>query len=182
MRLDGNKIKEARKLNGLTQEALADLAKMNLRTIQRIENSESVPNGSSLNLICDALNININDVVVKEKNKKEIGSFIINGFFLIILNFVIITIFGFLIVNHEATYVSRIGGLLLGFFIPVFIVLRTQKMTRVERMLKFGFGFIIYVIISSFKVKFPVLIMSGELPTLLIFLGTLYYGKAFFNK
>lgn len=37
------KISETRKIKGLTQEELAEKAKINLRTIQRIENSESEP-------------------------------------------------------------------------------------------------------------------------------------------
>ena len=36
MEIDGKKICEARKLKGLTQEKLAELANVNLRTIQRI--------------------------------------------------------------------------------------------------------------------------------------------------
>ncbi len=182
MKLNGNKIKEARKLNGLTQEGLAELTKMNLRTIQRIESSESVPNGSSLNLICEALKINIEDVVVKDKSKKEVGSFIINGIFLIILNFIIVTIFGYLIVNHNATFESQVGALLLGFFIPIFIVHKTQHMTRIERMLKFGSGLLIYMIIGSFNVKLPVIIMTGLLPTTIVLLGTLYYGRSLISK
>ena len=39
----GEKIREVRKKKGLSQEALAELAEVNLRTIQRIENNESKP-------------------------------------------------------------------------------------------------------------------------------------------
>ena len=48
----GEKIKEARKKKGLSQEDLAESAKVNLRTIQRIENNENEPRGKTLNLIC----------------------------------------------------------------------------------------------------------------------------------
>ncbi|WAC01757.1 helix-turn-helix domain-containing protein [Lacinutrix neustonica] len=54
----GEKIKEVRKKKGLSQEALAESAKVNLRTIQRIENSESEPRGKTLHLICNVLEIN----------------------------------------------------------------------------------------------------------------------------
>lgn len=43
MNLLAKKISEHRKIKGLTQEELAEQAKVNLRTIQRIENSESEP-------------------------------------------------------------------------------------------------------------------------------------------
>lgn len=59
----GNKIKEARKLKGLSQEALADLSKVNLRTIQRIESNSNQPHGKTLNLICEALDLSIEDIV-----------------------------------------------------------------------------------------------------------------------
>ena len=49
------KIGEIRKQKGLTQEELAEQAQVNLRTIQRIENSESEPRDKTLRLICDAL-------------------------------------------------------------------------------------------------------------------------------
>tara|TARA_R110000850_G_scaffold196479_1_gene322948 strand:- start:95 stop:658 length:564 start_codon:yes stop_codon:yes gene_type:complete len=59
----GKKIKEVRKKKGLSQEELAESAKVNLRTIQRIENNESEPRGKTLNLICDVLNINTEDIL-----------------------------------------------------------------------------------------------------------------------
>ncbi len=51
----GKKIVELRKSKGYTQEELAEKAKVNLRTIQRIENDENKPSGNTLKLICEAL-------------------------------------------------------------------------------------------------------------------------------
>ena len=51
MSIIGKIICEARKSKGQTQEELAELSKVNLRTIQRIENNESVPRGKTLYLI-----------------------------------------------------------------------------------------------------------------------------------
>ena len=48
MSIIGKKISETRKSKGLTQEELAELSKVNLRTIQRIENNESEPRGKTL--------------------------------------------------------------------------------------------------------------------------------------
>ena len=59
----GNKIREVRKKKGLSQEELAETACVNLRTIQRIENNESEPRGKTMNLICDALDINAEDIL-----------------------------------------------------------------------------------------------------------------------
>lgn len=59
----GEKIREVRKKKGLSQEELAESAKVNLRTIQRIENNESEPRGKTLNLICEVLDINLEDIL-----------------------------------------------------------------------------------------------------------------------
>ena len=59
----GKKIREIRKKKGLSQEELAEYAKVNIRTIQRIENNESEPRGKTLNLVCEVLNINAEDIL-----------------------------------------------------------------------------------------------------------------------
>ena len=59
----GKRIRDIRKKKGLSQEELAESVKVNLRTIQRIENNESEPRGKTLNLICDVLQINPEDIL-----------------------------------------------------------------------------------------------------------------------
>ena len=59
----GKRIRDIRKKKGLSQEELAESAKVNLRTIQRIENNEGEPRGKTLNLICDVLQINAEDIL-----------------------------------------------------------------------------------------------------------------------
>ncbi|QCX38163.1 helix-turn-helix domain-containing protein [Aureibaculum algae] len=58
----GKKIRDVRKKKGLSQEELAESAKVNLRTIQRIENNENEPRGKTLNLICEVLDLNAEDI------------------------------------------------------------------------------------------------------------------------
>jgi len=59
----GQKIKDIRKQKGLSQEELAELSKINLRTIQRIENMENEPRGKTLHLICSVLEVNVEDIL-----------------------------------------------------------------------------------------------------------------------
>ena len=54
---------------------MAESAKVNLRTIQRIENNESEPRGKTLNLICEVLNINAEDIL--DYGKKADKSYLI---------------------------------------------------------------------------------------------------------
>jgi len=85
---------------------------------------------------------------MEQAQKKSIGAIIVNGFFLVVLNIVLMMIIGYLTLDSEANINSRIGAYLLSFFIPVFIVLKTRNMNGLERMLKFGFGFIFYIILA----------------------------------
>lgn len=59
----GDKILEIRKRKGLTQEGLSDLAKINLRTLQRIEKGETAPRGNTLKMLCSVLEINMEDIL-----------------------------------------------------------------------------------------------------------------------
>ncbi|WP_318642356.1 helix-turn-helix domain-containing protein [Flavobacterium ardleyense] len=61
----GKNIREARKAKGYTQEELAELCGINLRTIQRVENNENQPSGNTLKSILAVLeieNLKISDI------------------------------------------------------------------------------------------------------------------------
>ena len=177
------KINEARIIKGLTQEELAELSSVNLRTIQRLENNETAPRGKTLNLICDALQINVEELRIEDKpNFNKYLTVITNIFFFAILNFALMGVFGYLLLDSEATLNSRFAGFLLSFFIPIFIVYKTEQMTSVERLLKFGSGFIIYIIMVLIKVGFAIGFLTGLLPCLVISLVILYYGSHVTNK
>lgn len=131
----GQKILETRKSKQLTQEELADLSKVNLRTIQRIENNINVPRGNTLKLICDALELNTADLLINSERKEvnNLGSKVVNILFLILLNLLLMVITGYLTLIQGATINSKVGGLLLNFFIPIYIVHLTPKMNALER-------------------------------------------------
>lgn len=59
----GSKISKIRKQKGMSQEELSDLSKINLRTLQRIEKDENHPSGNTLRLICETLQINIEEIL-----------------------------------------------------------------------------------------------------------------------
>ncbi|WP_370476685.1 DUF4870 domain-containing protein [Tamlana flava] len=83
----GNKIKDTRKRKGLSQEELAESARVNLRTIQRIENKENEPRGKTLQLICEALDINAEDIL--DYGKEHDKNYLI-FFHLSVLTFLVI--------------------------------------------------------------------------------------------
>ena len=55
----GQEIKQRRKLQGLSIEALSEMSGISSRTIQRIENGETTPRGHTLQAMADALNCDI---------------------------------------------------------------------------------------------------------------------------
>src|SRR5690554_6405146 len=59
----GTKITQLRKQKAFSQEQLAESAKVNVRTIQRIENNETTPRGTTLKLVCDALGVTPYEII-----------------------------------------------------------------------------------------------------------------------
>ncbi|BBE17583.1 hypothetical protein AQPE_1739 [Aquipluma nitroreducens] len=178
MNVIGKKICEVRKLKGLTQEELAELSKVNIRTIQRVENDENIHRGKTLSSICEVLEIDQEDLqkVENEEKKKSYLNKVIEGIFLVILNIVIISIYGYVTLAHNANLNSRFGGILLSFFVPYFIVSVTRSMSGLERILKFGSGHFFYFILISVSLGFIRGFISGLFPCLGISLAVLYYA------
>lgn len=90
----GTRIIEIRKLKGLTQEELADQAKINLRTLQRIEKGETEPRGNTLKMLCAVLEINIEDIL--DYGKQEDTKYL-SYFHLSVLSFLLVPLGNLLI-------------------------------------------------------------------------------------
>ena len=65
-----NRIKNFRILKGFSQETLAEHSGLSVRTIQRMENSDSLPNADSLKKVAEALGISIEEL---SKNTKSLS-------------------------------------------------------------------------------------------------------------
>lgn len=102
---------------------------------------------------------------------------LINLTFLIPLNIALMMVPGYLTLDSEANLNSRIGALLLSFFIPFFVVAKTPLMRGLERMLKFGTGYLVYMLIGLMKFNFIIAFSTLFLPALLVSLAVLYYGR-----
>lgn len=70
----GTKIKEIRKKKHISQEKLAELVAMNLRSINRIENQHNLPTLETLEKIAQVLGVPITDFFEQPKalNRQEI--------------------------------------------------------------------------------------------------------------
>lgn len=173
----GKRITEERKIKGLTQEELAEKAKLNLRTIQRIENNENEPRDKTLQLVFEALEIDQSTLSVEPSKWERIVKLILSGFFLVLFNLFLISIIGYFTLDSHATENSRIAGFLVSFLIPIFIVIKTPKIDGAMRTLKFGFGYLYYAISSIFIIGLPKSFVSCLLPCLVISLAVLYFGN-----
>ncbi|MEN8927967.1 MAG: helix-turn-helix transcriptional regulator [Flavobacteriales bacterium] len=107
MELISKRILESRKAKGYSQEQLAELSHVNLRTIQRIENQENEPRGKTLQLICEALDLKIEELNSDKIESKNLATKIVNIFFLLILNLVLAFIVGLLTLDAHADLESR---------------------------------------------------------------------------
>ena len=173
-------IVQKRKEKGFSQEELAERSKLNLRTIQRIENEESKPSAKTLNLVCSTLDIDLQEL---NKNQKQMNVWKISleCFFLFVLNVLLMCIVGFLTLDVHANFNSRIGAFLLSICLPLIIVYNTSNQTNIERALKFGSGYIFYILFSIIQIGYGS-VMVGLIPCCLISLATLYYGKSILGK
>jgi len=147
----GSKIREIRKKKGLSQEDLAELAKVNLRTIQRIETNVNDPSGKTLNLLCDALNIGIDDIV--NYGKKEDKTFLmlfhlsVLSFMMLPLGNIIIPLILWLTKKNKIVGLKEIGSNLINFQILWTVLLYGTFIIGVfGKMSHIGSGYSIYII------------------------------------
>ena len=115
----GEKIREVRKKKGLSQEALAEAAQVNLRTIQRIEKNETEPRGKTLSLICDVLGINAEGILdygkQTDKNYLVIFHISVLAFLAIPVGNIIIPLILWLNKKDKIIGLNAIGANLLNF-------------------------------------------------------------------
>ncbi len=115
----GLKIREIRKKNGLSQEELADLSTVNVRTIQRIEKNETEPRGATLNLICAALGISAEDVLdygkVEDKGFLSMLQLSPLSYFVIPVGNIIIPLILWLTKRNKIIGVQEMGAKILNF-------------------------------------------------------------------
>ncbi|MEM6299746.1 MAG: helix-turn-helix transcriptional regulator [Bacteroidota bacterium] len=173
----------ARKSKGYTQEELAEYAKVNLRTIQRIESAATEPRAKTLELICAALEISPKELIEKPKDdgvkekRRLLSKRLVEGVFLIILNLIWMAILGFLTLDSEANTNSALGAQLLAVFAPLCVVFWTKNMDKLERLFKFGSGCLLYFILVIVIQDFALGFTTGLFSCLLICVSVLYHGE-----
>ncbi len=115
----GNKIREVRKKKGFSQEELAELSKVNLRTIQRLENNENEPRGKTLNLICEVLGVNAADILdygkQPDKNYLVLFHLSVFAFFVIPAGNIVLPLILWMTKKDSIIGLKKVGEHLLNF-------------------------------------------------------------------
>ncbi len=141
----GIKIKEVRKRKGLSQEELAQIAKVNLRTIQRIENDVNEPRGKTINLICDALDLNVEDLLdygrYADKNYLIYMHLSVISFLVIPLGNLILPLILWLSKKDKIIGLKEAGANLLNFQIScTFITYGALILIAISKIMHFSIG------------------------------------------
>jgi len=150
----GSKIREIRKRKGLSQEELAEAAKVNLRTIQRIETNANEPSGKTLNLLCEALEISIEDIIdygkTKDKTFLMLFHLSVLSFLMLPLGNIIIPLILWLTKKDKIVGLKEVGANLLNFQILWTVLL--YSLTIIGALGKIthttGFGYSLYIILG----------------------------------
>lgn len=183
MQTIAEKIKHKRIAKGLSQQELADQSKLSLRTIQRIESGETRPREVTLSLLCSVLDIS-EAIVTCNERKLDIGKSVMDILLYSAINLILMITAGLFTLDSFATFYSRVAGLLLNFFVPYFIVSRTLHLKPLERLLKFGSGYVLYAVLlliaQGFEKGFFAGFETGLFFCIMISVFTLYYGGRLF--
>lgn len=149
------RVKDLRIKQGLSQEELADKTGLSLRTIQRIENGESVPRGDTLKRLAVALKVSPDDVIEwgiqEDKNILTMLNLSQLGFLAFPLLGTIIPLAIWVIKKDKIRNVDSIGKSILNFQITwtiilfiVFIVPMLSMILRVS-LIPFGSGSLLFI-------------------------------------
>ncbi|MGM0408738.1 MAG: DUF4870 domain-containing protein [Bacteroidota bacterium] len=170
------RVKELRIKQGLSQEELADKTRLSLRTIQRIENGESIPRGDTLKRLSVALQStpdNLIDWQVQEdKNIVTMLSLTQLGFLVFPLLGIIIPLAIWILKKEKTKYVDTVGKSILNFQITWTIVLFSLYLVYGVNMI-FHLGFIPFSM-------FSVLLIIGGLYVynlIMIIKNTIWFNK-----
>ncbi|WP_298498459.1 helix-turn-helix domain-containing protein [uncultured Algibacter sp.] len=170
MNIIGNKIKEVRNKKGMSQEDLAENAKVSLRTIQRIENNENEPRGKTLHLICEALELNAEDILDygKQNNKNYLIYLHLSvlSFFIIPLGNIILPLIiwltnkdkiiglneaGINLLNFQIFWTFITYGSLIGFVIAKIMHFKTGGLASIQILIY------VWLILNTINIILPIL-------------------------
>ncbi len=123
----GKRVKELRVLNGFSQEYLADVSKLNLRTIQRIESGTTIPRGDTLSRLALALKVRPDELLEwsLQEDKGQLLLINLSGLFVILnpIMGIIIPLVIWITKKDKVLHADETGKKLLNFQISWLLIL-----------------------------------------------------------
>ena len=170
MEVNHKKIKELRIKNGYSQEKLAEVSGLTLRTIQRIENEETVPHGDTLKRIASVLGVPSELFVNTPKQKDENIITLLNlaqlGFLLFPPFGIVLPLIIWLKKKEEIDNVEKVGKVILNFQISwnilliVLIIFFLVGIASIETIITFKSMLPILLIIFMYLYNFVIIVMN----------------------
>jgi transcriptional regulator with XRE-family HTH domain len=113
------RVKDLRTRKGLSQEQLADISGLSLRTIQRIENGKTLPRGDSLKRLAVALQVSQDEIIdwqmLEDKNVLVMLNLSQLGFLSFPLLGIILPLVIWLLKKDKVKDIEDVGKLILNF-------------------------------------------------------------------
>lgn len=161
------KVKELRTRRGLSQEQLADLTSLSLRTIQRIENGENVPRGDTLKRLAGALNVSPDEIIDWQVQEDRNVLFMLNFSQLGLLAFpllgIIIPLAIWIIKKDKVKDVNEVGKSILNFQISWAIALCISFIAILlfSQIFHYGIGLLVVIIADFYIYAVMVILISA---------------------
>ncbi|MDR7128066.1 transcriptional regulator with XRE-family HTH domain [Algoriphagus sp. 4150] len=147
------KIINARRTRGLTQEELAQKAQLSIRTVQRIENGQSIPRMFTLRAIADALDLAYSEIDTKSRekvqnpmNQSEVSHFL-RILCLSCFSYLVIPYVHFMVAQYLLRKEKRLNGAALSF---ARYIIRTQ----IWWVVLFHLGLLVTLAMNFFLVNY----------------------------
>ncbi|WP_397447799.1 DUF4870 domain-containing protein [Polaribacter sp. R77954] len=162
------RVKELRKRKGISQENLAEKSGLSLRTIQRIENNETIPRGDTLKRLAVALDTSPDELIdwkIKEdRNYLSLMNLSTLGFLFFPLLGIIIPLIMWTFKKDKVKGVNELGKSILNFQISWCLSLFLCYIFIFGKIFLFRGG-----MSSIFIVYIPIIILYGYNVVIIIF-------------
>ena len=170
------RVKELRNSKGLSQEDLAEKSKLSVRTIQRIENGETVPRGDTLKRLAVSLQVSPDEIIdwktIEDKNVITMLNLSQLGYLVFPLLGIIIPLVIWILKKEKVKDVDTTGKAILNFQISWIVVMFTLYSL-------WGISMIFQVTLIPIPFPAIVLIVLGlyAYNLIMIFFNTIYYHR-----
>jgi len=175
------RVKDLRNRKGISQEVLAEESGLSLRTIQRIENNETVPRGDTLKRLAIALDSSPDEIVdwkmQEDQNYLTLMSLSALGFLFFPLLGIIIPLIMWVFKKDKLKNVNELGKSILNFQILWALLLFSDYILLIADVISGGF----LGILPKWKLNFGILTPFFNLYAYNIII-TVYNSIRVYNK